>query len=59
MKWGLNPISLKDSYFEIKMINARYETLSYRKSFKNLINTYRCLIPIDGYFEWKISNDKK
>jgi putative SOS response-associated peptidase YedK len=35
------------------VINARSETLSERPMFKNLLFTNRCLIPADGFYEWK------
>lgn len=35
------------------IINARSETLTERPMFKNLIFTHRCLIPADGFYEWK------
>ncbi|MDF7800497.1 SOS response-associated peptidase [Pontiellaceae bacterium B1224] len=35
------------------VINARSETLSERPMFKNLLYTNRCLIPADGFYEWK------
>lgn len=59
MKWGLIPSWTKDESFAAKMINARQETLSEKPSFRNLINTQRCLIPIDGYYEWKNVNNSK
>jgi len=35
------------------VINARSETLVERPMFKNLLSTHRCLIPADGFYEWK------
>ncbi len=35
------------------IINARSETLAERPLFKNLLATNRCLIPADGFYEWK------
>lgn len=35
------------------IINARSETLSERPMFKDLLNENRCLIPADGFYEWK------
>jgi putative SOS response-associated peptidase YedK len=35
------------------IINARFETLPERPMFKNLLYTHRCLIPADGFYEWK------
>ena len=35
------------------MINARCETLTEKPSFKQLLGTHRCLIPADGFYEWR------
>ncbi|HEY5621926.1 MAG TPA: SOS response-associated peptidase [Pontiella sp.] len=35
------------------VINARSETLTERSMFRDLLSTNRCLIPADGFFEWK------
>lgn len=35
------------------IINARSETLAERPTFKNLLATNRCLIPADGFYEWR------
>ena len=35
------------------VINARSETLAERPMFKNLLVANRCLIPADGFYEWK------
>ena len=53
MRWGLIPSWSKNDSFASKMINARLETLSNKPSFKDLIYQKRCIIPSDGYYEWK------
>jgi putative SOS response-associated peptidase YedK len=35
------------------MINARCETLNQKPSFKQLLSRNRCVIPADGFFEWR------
>jgi SOS response associated peptidase (SRAP) len=35
------------------MINARAETISEKPSYRRLIATKRCLIPADGFYEWR------
>ena len=41
------------------MINARGETVHEKRSFKQAFTQRRCLIPADGYFEWKKETDGK
>jgi putative SOS response-associated peptidase YedK len=51
--WGLVPFWAKDIKIGSKMINARAETLTTRNAFKPALLKRRCLIPLDGFFEWK------
>lgn len=53
LKWGLVPSWAEDEKSGFKMINARAETVTKRAAFKNLIRRKRCLIPADGFYEWK------
>ena len=41
------------------LINARKETLMEKVTFKNLIQTSRCLVLADGYYEWKREDKSK
>ena len=41
------------------LINARKETLMEKVTFKNLIQTSRCLVLADGYYEWKREEKSK
>ena len=52
-KWGLIPFWAKDPAIGNKMINAKAETLAEKPSFKNALAKRRCLIPADGFYEWK------
>jgi len=52
MKWGLIPSWSQNKSFAKNLINARYETLLEKPSFKNLVNTQRCIVPSNGFYEW-------
>lgn len=51
--WGLVPSWAKDKSMAVRMINARSETISEKPSFRNAFKKRRCLIPANGYYEWK------
>ncbi|HWR84187.1 MAG TPA: SOS response-associated peptidase [Candidatus Deferrimicrobium sp.] len=53
MRWGLVPFWAKDEKIGDRMINARAETVHEKPSFRRLLKERRCLIPADGYYEWK------
>jgi putative SOS response-associated peptidase YedK len=53
--WGLVPYWVEDPKKAIKPINARAETVGTRPMFRKLIVTRRCLIPVDGFYEWRAS----
>jgi putative SOS response-associated peptidase YedK len=58
-EWGLIPGWSKKLDKFSPLINARLETLMEKITFKNLIQTSRCLIIADGYYEWKRDNNNK
>ncbi|MBY0546088.1 MAG: SOS response-associated peptidase [Candidatus Obscuribacterales bacterium] len=53
MRWGLVPYWVKDPKSSKPMINARAETLIEKASFKHCLVRRRCLIPCDGFYEWR------
>lgn len=56
VKWGLVPFWAKDAKIGARMINARAETVAEKPAFRRPFAKRRCLLPADGYYEWK---DKK
>ncbi len=52
-RWGLVPSWAKDAKIGSKMINARSETLAEKGAFKPLLRSKRCIIPMDGFYEWQ------
>jgi len=57
MKWGLVPFWADDASIGNRMINARAETLASRNAFKRPFTGRRCLVPADGFYEWKKRDD--
>ena len=50
--WGLIPRWAPDTSRAASLINARIETVGEKPSFRDLIAQHRCVLPMDGYFEW-------
>ena len=59
MRWGLIPSWAKDATGAASMINARAETASTKPAFADALKHRRCLIPADGFYEWKRSGKAK
>jgi len=59
LKWGLIPSWAKDEKMGYTMLNARAETLTEKSAFRVPFQCKRCLIPADGFYEWKKSANGK
>ena len=53
LRWGLIPAWVKDPRAFSLLINARSESVLDKPAFRNAMQRRRCLIPADGFYEWK------
>jgi putative SOS response-associated peptidase YedK len=59
VRWGLLPSWVKDPKKFALLINARGETVSDKPAYKAGMKRRRCLIPADGFYEWKAGGTRK
>jgi len=52
-RWGLIPSWSKDASHASRMINARAETVASKPAYRSAFRKRRCLVPADGYYEWR------
>ncbi len=53
VQWGLVPFWAKHAKDAARHINARSETLPERPAFREAAERRRCLVPADGFYEWR------
>jgi putative SOS response-associated peptidase YedK len=53
LRWGLVPYWAKDIKIGYSLINAKAETVAEKPAFREAFASRRCLIPADGFYEWK------
>lgn len=59
LKWGLIPSWAKDPKIGFKLSNTRSETIQEKPSFRSAFKSRRCVIPVDGFYEWQLQDGKK
>ena len=59
MRWGLIPLWAKDRSIGNKLVNARSETVEETPAFRDAWARNRCIIPADGFYEWKKTTSGK
>jgi hypothetical protein len=51
--WGLVSYWDEDAKKAVKPINARSESATTRPMFRKLMEIHRCVVPVDGFYEWR------
>jgi putative SOS response-associated peptidase YedK len=59
LRWGLIPSWAKDAKIASSLINARSETAAEKPAFRSAFKSRRCLVLVDGYYEWITEGKKK
>lgn len=59
LRWGLIPFWSKDPKRGPTPINARSDSASEKPAFRTAFRRHRCLLPADGFYEWKKEGTKK
>jgi putative SOS response-associated peptidase YedK len=59
LKWGLVPYWNKDPKGGRKPINAKAETVATLPTFREAYSRRRCILPVDGFFEWRAAEGGK
>ncbi len=58
-RWGLIPSWAKDPAIGNKLGNARGETVAAKPSFRSAFKRWRCIVPANGFYEWKAVAGRK
>ena len=52
-RWGFLPAWAKEEKTGFSMINARSETVAEKPAFREAFRKHRCIVPADGFYEWR------
>jgi putative SOS response-associated peptidase YedK len=58
VRWGLIPYWAKDIKIGYSTINARCEDIETKPAFREAFRRRRCVVPLDGFYEWKTLGGK-
>jgi putative SOS response-associated peptidase YedK len=58
-RWGLIPPWSDDPRIASKTFNARAETVTTSPMFRDAFRKRRCLVPVDGFYEWRREGTKR
>src|SRR5512139_1039944 len=53
MRWGLVPVWAQDPAIGARLNNARAETAAEKPAFRAAFRQRRCLVPMNGFYEWQ------
>ena len=59
LRWGLTPYWCQDPKGGRKPINAKCETVRSLPTLRDAYRRRRCIVPVDGFFEWKAIKGQK
>ena len=59
LRWGLIPAWAREPRLKYSTINARAETVAEKPAYRQAFRQRRCLIPADGFYEWRKVADRK
>ncbi|MFB7662917.1 SOS response-associated peptidase [Kitasatospora sp. NPDC056138] len=59
LRWGLVPSWSRSAETAVKMINARSDTVHEKPAYRQAFASRRCLLPVDGYYEWQTMTGEK